>query len=99
MLSLLITGNLEVQTFLKNAEWPIRIPFPKDSGATDAFIRMYLRIQAKVLSHSQASKFTKPPQEVLEVMQYTEASCFPQKKRQITEKNNHAPSTASNSTT
>ena len=82
--SMLITGNLEVQTFLKNARWPNRISFPQESEASGAFIHMHLPILAKLLSHPQASKSTKPPQQVLEVMQYTEASCFPQKKRQIT---------------
>ena len=61
-----------------------RIPFPKDSETSDAFFRMHLPILAELLSHPQASKSTNPLPKVLEVMQYTEASCFPQKKRQIT---------------
>ena len=82
--SLLIAVNLEIQTFLRNAKWPNRIPFPKGSDASNAFIRIHLPILAKTLQHPQASNPTKPPQQVIEVLQYAEVSCHPQKKRQIT---------------
>lgn len=82
--ALLIAVNLEIQTFLHNAKWPNRLSFPKGSDASDAFIRIHLPILAKTLQHPQASNPTKPPQQVIEVLQYAEASCHPQKKRQIT---------------
>lgn len=65
------------------------------------FIRIQYSMHLPILAKLASADFksNKPPQQVLQVMHYTEAPCFPQKMRQIIGSNSHASSTVPSSNT
>lgn len=85
-LSLLTDINLEIQAFLHKYRGPNLIkPFEYDQKM-DHFLHLHLPILSKVLQHPSAQDQSAPPESILFLLQYAEASCLPQKKRQILRK-------------
>ncbi len=81
--SLLNDINLEIQAFLHKSRWPDKIKSPKDAPSMKSFLRLHLPIFSKLLQHPSALNQSTPPEHVLYLLQYAEASCLPQKKRHI----------------
>ena len=81
--SLLTDINLEIQAFLHKAKWPNKVKPSKDDRSMKNFLRLHLPILSKLLQHPSALNPSTPPEHVLFLLQYVEASCMPQKKRHI----------------
>ena len=82
-LSLLSDINLEIQAFLHKSRWPNRIKPSEYDRQMDRFLHLHLPILSKVLQHPSARDQSIPPEPILSLLQYAEASCLPQKKRHI----------------
>ena len=85
-LSLLTDINLEIQAFLRKYRGPNIIKPSEDDRKMDHFLHLHLPILSKVLQHPSAQHQSAPPEPILFLLQYAEASCLPQKKRQILRK-------------
>ena len=81
--SILFAVDFEIRAFLSRAKWPNSISIPKKREAALAFIGVHLPILSRLLRHPQASHITRPPERIVEILQYAEACCLPQKKRHI----------------
>ena len=81
--SLLNDINLEIQAFLHKSRWPNKIQSPKDAQGMKSFLRLHLPIFFKLLQHPSALDQSNPPERILYLLQFAEASCLPQKKRHI----------------
>lgn len=74
--------NLEIQTFLRLAAGP-QVPPPSDVEESKNYMRVHFPILATLLHYRKAMTEFKPPEPIVEVLHSAEASCLPQKKRQI----------------
>lgn len=81
--SLLNDINLEIQAFLHKSRWPNTIKTSKDALRVKNFLRLHLPILFKLLQHPSALNQSTPPEPILYLLQFAEASCLPQKKRHI----------------
>ena len=81
--SILTEINLEIQIFLHRSIWPNKIKPSKDPQSRKNFLRLHLPIFFKLLQHPSALNPSTPPEHILYLLQYAEASCMPQKKRHI----------------
>lgn len=74
--------NLEIQNFLREASGP-QVPEPSNVEESKNYMRLHFPILATLLQYRKALTEFKPPEPIVEVLQSAEASCQPQKKRQI----------------
>lgn len=75
--------NLEIQTFLRQAHGP-QVPQPSNSvEESKNYMRLHLPILATLLQYRKAKTEFKPPEPIVEILHSVEASCLPQRKRQI----------------
>ena len=81
-LSLLTDINLEIQAFLHKSR-PNMVKPSQDDRTMDRFLHLHLPILSKLLQHPSARAQSTPPEPILSLLQYAEASCLPQKKRHI----------------
>jgi hypothetical protein len=72
-----------MQIFLSRSTWPNRITFPKDPQSSLAFAQTHLPILSRLLQPPKDTCPIRPPQQLVEIPQYAEASTLPQKKRHI----------------
>ena len=82
-LSLLIDISYEIRTFLHKATWPNKISLPKKASDSERWMRLHIPTLATLLQHPQANKPDTLPRQIVELLQYTVASCRAQKKRHI----------------
>lgn len=82
-LSLLTDINLEIQAFLHKSRGPNIIKPSEYDRKMDRFLHLHLPILSKVLQHPSARDQSAPPEPIISLLQYAEASCLPQKKRHI----------------
>lgn len=74
--------NLEIQTFLREAAGP-KVPESNNVEDSKSYMRLHFPILATLFQYRKANTEFKPPEQIVEVLHYAEASCLPQKKRQI----------------
>lgn len=77
-LSLLTDINLEIQAFLHKSR-PKMVKPTQEDRKTERFLRLHLPILSKLLHHPSARAQSTPPEPVLSLLRYAEASCLPQK--------------------
>lgn len=82
-LSLLTDINLEIQVFLHKFRRPTVIKPSEYDRKMDRFLHLHLPILSKVLQHQSTRDQSTPPEPIISLLQYAEASCLPQKKRHI----------------
>lgn len=78
--------NLEIQTFLREADGP-QIPQPSSNNVEESknYMRLHLPILTTLLQYRKAETKFKPPEPIVEILHSAEASCLPQKKREISQ--------------
>lgn len=74
--------DLEIQTFLCEAAGP-QVPQSKDVEDLKSYMRLHFPVLATLLQYRKATTEFKPPDPIVEVLHYAEASCLPQRKRHI----------------
>lgn len=75
--------NLEIQTFLRQAHG-LQVPQPSNNvEESKDYMRLHFPSLATLLQYRKAKTEFKPPEPIVEILHSVEASCLPQKKRQI----------------
>lgn len=74
--------DLEIQTFLCEAAGP-QVPQSKDVEDLKSYMRLHFPVLATLLQYRKATTEFKPPEPIVEVLHYAEASCLLQRKRHI----------------
>lgn len=74
--------NLEIQTFLREATGP-QVPQANNVEDSKSYMRLHFPVLATIFQYRKANTEFKPPEPIVEVLHYAEASCLPQKKRHI----------------
>lgn len=82
-LSVIADINNEIWRHLHKAKWPNSMEFPQNLLDSRSFLRLHLPTLSTLLQHQRALSQEKPPEYVIEVLEYAEVSCFSQKKRQL----------------
>ena len=82
VISLQRDTNREIQTFLRESAGP-QVPQSKDVEDLKSYMLLHFPILATLLQYRKATTEFKPPEPIVEILHYAEASCLPQKKRHI----------------
>jgi hypothetical protein len=81
--SLLIEINAEINRFLVGTSWPNPTNLTGSGTSCNVDLRLHFPTLAVLLSHPTSSTPGRPPENILIILQYSLASTFPQKKRDV----------------